>query len=61
MLLAVYAGVVAALWAILVGAALLTGGIRTKHGLIVGRQKTPKQLDEYVRRVVKVPKPEKPD
>jgi hypothetical protein len=50
MWLTVFGIVVPGIWAVGFGALLLTGGLRTKHGFIIGRQRTPQQLDEMVAR-----------
>ena len=49
--LAIFCGVVVAVWVICFGYFLLTGGLRTKNGFIVGLQRSPKQLDDFVARV----------
>jgi hypothetical protein len=51
MWLAIFGVVLAVIWAGFFGTLLMTGGLRTRDGFIIGRQKTPEQLDAMVARV----------
>lgn len=48
MWLTIFAVMVAVAWAVGFATLLLTGGLRTKNGPIIGRQRTPQQLTDMV-------------